>query len=328
MMRSNLITHHHTSKLIVVKPQSHHQNMESTSARSNSNNLVLELDTKRRSLEAEAQTITDELTHPIIDEHGNQSKPMGVDTPLVDEEGYPRSDIDIYRARDLRKRLSQIRYDHKTVMKQIEDQLINNFPPSSTTKVQDIDDDELKARKTPKPKPKFDKKTGKWVVCNWDGSIAGVENGHLRSFNNLDSDIDAHGDHNSINLSSHSSVDNDSLNNGNSHSVTNYLAQVNIGASSQLSTSSKPFAKINEIHESSPASKAGLHLNDIIVKIGPVNHDNHRDLQEVAVVVQRAFMNKQKVDFLIERESERISVTVTPGYWSGNGILGCRIVKI
>ena len=130
--------------------------MESTSTRST---LVLELDTKRRSLEAEAQAITDELTQPIVDEHGNRSRPMGLDTPLVDEEGYPRSDIDIYRARDLRKRLNQIRYDHKAVMKQIEDQLINNFAPSattSTTKIQDIDDDELKARKAPKPKPKFE----------------------------------------------------------------------------------------------------------------------------------------------------------------------------
>jgi hypothetical protein len=26
-----------------------------------------------------------------------------------------------------------------------------------------------------KPKPKFDKKTGKWVVMSWDGSVAGVE---------------------------------------------------------------------------------------------------------------------------------------------------------
>jgi hypothetical protein len=305
--------------------------MESSSTQFDSSNLALQLDSKRRSLEAEAQAITDELTQPIIDEHGNRSKPMGVDTPLVDEEGYPRSDIDIYRTRDLRKRLNQIRYDHKVVMKQIEDQLlISNVVSSSTThtQVRGIDDDELKARKAPKPKPKFDKKTGKWVVCNWDGSVAGVENGHLRSFNNLDSDIDEHVDCNTNNQSSHSAVDSESLDNGNSHSISNSLAQVNIGASSQLSTSSKPFAKINEIHEFSPAAKSGLKLNDIIVMIGPINYENHRDLQAVAEVVQRAFINNDTIDFLIERESEKVSVKVKPGYWSGNGILGCRIVKI
>ena len=46
--------------------------------------------------------------------------------------------------------------------------------------------EELAKRVAPKPKPKYDPKSGKWVVMNWDGSVAGVENGDNRSFENLD----------------------------------------------------------------------------------------------------------------------------------------------
>lgn len=74
------------------------------------------LDIQRKSLEMESEAIVSELTSRP--ESGGE--PMGIDTPLVDAEGYPRSDIDLYRARELRQRLSIIRNDHKDLMKQIE----------------------------------------------------------------------------------------------------------------------------------------------------------------------------------------------------------------
>jgi 26S proteasome non-ATPase regulatory subunit 9 len=45
---------------------------------------------------------------------------MGIDTPLVDSEGYPRGDIDVFRARTLRRRFIEIQNDHKAVMAKIE----------------------------------------------------------------------------------------------------------------------------------------------------------------------------------------------------------------
>ena len=54
----------------------------------------------------------------------------------------------------------------------------NNNGISMTTTAQD--EEEKKARLAPKPKPKFDPKSGKWVVKSWDGSVAGVENGEMR----------------------------------------------------------------------------------------------------------------------------------------------------
>jgi Nas2 N_terminal domain len=136
------------------------------------------LDVQRRSLEYESEGIVGELTtsdQPNV-------PPMGVDTPLVDHEGFPRSDIDVLRARTLRSRLVAIRTDHKTLMKQIEEQLAQlailtttsaSAPPGKQSK-----ENEVSARSAEKPKPKFDPLTGKWVVRNWDGSMY-VSSRHL-----------------------------------------------------------------------------------------------------------------------------------------------------
>jgi Nas2 N_terminal domain len=139
------------------------------------------LDVQRRSLEYESEAIVGELTSPSS-EHPN-APPMGVDTPLVDREGFPRADIDVLRARTLRSRLVAIRTDHKALMKQIEEQLAqlailttSSSPPgingsgSDDQKPMEIEN-EVSARSAEKPKPKFDPLTGKWVVRNWDGSM-------------------------------------------------------------------------------------------------------------------------------------------------------------
>lgn len=74
------------------------------------------LDVKRKALESEADAIHAELSSP-----GPEGQPpMGMDTPLVDQDGYPRADIDVYRARTLRGRFKEIQTDHKAIMKDIE----------------------------------------------------------------------------------------------------------------------------------------------------------------------------------------------------------------
>uniref|UniRef100_A0A1E1XBK7 26S proteasome non-ATPase regulatory subunit 9 n=1 Tax=Amblyomma aureolatum TaxID=187763 RepID=A0A1E1XBK7_9ACAR len=45
---------------------------------------------------------------------------VGMDEPLVDNEGYPRSDIDVYKVRHARHRIICLLNDHKAVMKDIE----------------------------------------------------------------------------------------------------------------------------------------------------------------------------------------------------------------
>ena len=74
---------------------------------------------EKDALEAEAEGITAELESPPA----SGGPPPGVKTKLVDDEGYPRADIDLWRVRTLRNRLACIQTDHKAVMKSIEELL-------------------------------------------------------------------------------------------------------------------------------------------------------------------------------------------------------------
>lgn len=50
-------------------------------------------------------------------------KHAGMDGPLVDVEGYPRSDIDVYQVRTARYNIICLQNDHKALMKEIEEAL-------------------------------------------------------------------------------------------------------------------------------------------------------------------------------------------------------------
>jgi Nas2 N_terminal domain len=82
--------------------------------------VLATLDVQRKAMENEADAIYLELTTPPED----GIEPMGVDTPLVDPEGYPRGDIDVYRARTLRSRFRILQTDHKETSQRIEALLV------------------------------------------------------------------------------------------------------------------------------------------------------------------------------------------------------------
>ncbi|XP_047237836.1 26S proteasome non-ATPase regulatory subunit 9 [Girardinichthys multiradiatus] len=48
---------------------------------------------------------------------------VGVEGPLVDAEGYPRADVNLYMIRDARHSISCLQNDHKAIMAQIEEAL-------------------------------------------------------------------------------------------------------------------------------------------------------------------------------------------------------------
>ena len=193
-------------------------------------NDLLSLSNQKQSLEAELSAIISELTAPVIltndtnttntnnnnDDSNNNgtntAPPMGIDTPLVDNEGYPRSDIDIYRARTLRKRYHEIITDCKDLDRRMERGLVEltslreasasadgatssngdgvpkqlqSMSVTNNKVIINNEAQEIQARKAPKPKPKYDPITKQWVVKSWDGSIAGVKDGEIRKFEDL-----------------------------------------------------------------------------------------------------------------------------------------------
>ncbi|XP_026124067.1 26S proteasome non-ATPase regulatory subunit 9 [Carassius auratus] len=52
-----------------------------------------------------------------------QTDGVGMDAPLVDEEGFPRADVDLYKVRTARHNISCLQNDHKAIMVEIEEAL-------------------------------------------------------------------------------------------------------------------------------------------------------------------------------------------------------------
>jgi len=132
---------------------------------------LIQLDENRRTLEIEAASIVASLTEGPI--------PMGVDLPLVDAEGYPRADIDVYLAKTLRGQLAKLRTDHAKIMQAVEKGLTNK----------EGGDEELRERLATKPKPKYDNVHNAWVVRNWDGTCSGIPGGNAVKFEDIGNDL-------------------------------------------------------------------------------------------------------------------------------------------
>jgi hypothetical protein len=162
----------------------------------------------------------------------------------------------------------------------------------------------MEARKKPKPKPKFDPNSGKWVVQNWDGTVAGVENGHLKSFDKIGGKEDEEINHTS--------------------EVINRLG----GKSANLLHADlPPFAKIENVMMGSPAEEAGFKMDDLIVKFGTIDFSNNRQLRALGEIVTNTSSDGEGIIVNIARvidDAERtLTLKLKPKEWSGRGLVGC-----
>jgi 26S proteasome regulatory subunit N4 len=162
--------------------------------------------------------------------------------------------------------------------------------------------------------PKFDPKSGKWVVKNWDGTVAGVENGEKRSFDDL----------------------NDGNNDGNDETGCEQSAQATSLEPMEMdmntiSANTTPFAKIDGVSPLSPAHEAGLKEGDLIVEFGPtINHTNHDHLRALMPIVATAADTQQAIQIALLRKDDTktsfMRLRLVPKPWPGRGLIGCHIV--
>ena len=75
-----------------------------------------QMQAQREALEIEADAIASELNSA----GPNGEPPAGIKNLLVDSEGFPRGDIDLFNVRNKRQRLAVINTDHKALMSEIE----------------------------------------------------------------------------------------------------------------------------------------------------------------------------------------------------------------
>lgn len=276
------------------------------------------LHVQRQALESEAEAIISELTTPPAPD----VKPAGIDDPLVDREGYPRGDIDVYRVRTLRGRLSEIKTDRQSILNESE-RLLHQLAMLQNPSKAAAEQAEAAARVAPKPKPKYDPATGKWVVRNWDGTLSGsgASNDEGRSYDSLAAA-------NEQSLSTAAPADQASL---------DAAAPASSVSLNESYRSVRPFARVNSVAENSPASLAGLRADDLLLRFGTAQIDGstHEDSDSVMAFVGQTvpqlaaqgssvLVVVRRSDSLVEPNT--LELTLTPRPWARRGLLGCHIV--
>ena len=298
------------------------------------------LGVQRAAIESEAEAIVSELTTPGQNDNGAVVPPMGIDTPLVDHEGYPRNDIDVYRARSLRGRLSILRNDYKSITKELDTKL-QQLALLQNPKKAEEEKRERDKRIQKKPKPKYDPVSGKWVVQNWDGSISGVPQGEGRSFSDVGS-----GSGTSIDGSRNNEDPDSTSTRPNRESSIDGADFVSSHTSTM--TAMIPFARVDEVTPLSPAAEAGLQVGDYIVQFGSIELSSttttsQQALQEMGALVPQVAGEGGSLALVVLRQQQdtrigdeeatssprtTVSLTLRPHPWQGRGLLGCHVVPL
>lgn len=174
-------------------------------------------------------------------------KGVGMDEPLVDCEGYPRADVDLYQVRTARHNIVCLQNDHKALMKQVEEALHQLHAHDKEKQARDLAEAHREALSR---RPGQDESQGPLQA----------------------------------------------------------------------------FARVNSISAGSPASFAGLQVDDEIVEFGSVNAQNFQSLQNVSSVVQHS--QGRPLNVTVIRRGERQQLRLVPTRWAGKGLLGCNIVPL
>ncbi|CAF3491424.1 unnamed protein product [Rotaria sp. Silwood1] len=90
----------------------------------------------------------------------------------------------------------------------------------------------------------------------------------------------------------------------------------------------EPFLRVDIVSTQSPAEIAGLHVGDLICRIGTIRKDNFRTIQDVASLVNNS--ENRSITLLVQRANtkEQQTLTLIPKKWSGNGLLGCKLTPL
>ena len=203
--------------------------------------------------------------------------------------------------------------------------------------------------------------TGKWVVKNWDGTVAGVTGGDRLSFEDLSRN--RHDTNNKSTAAAPSKPGNNSSSSNNSSSNNNQSSNESSIGNRSLPEGDdptgppqqrRPFARVDGIAKESPAEDAGMKVGDRVTLFGSLDADNNDRLRALAKLVpevagQRGTIrlvvlrrrgageddggdddddksSNNKNEYGDETKWERLALSLRPRPFAGRGLLGCHIV--
>ncbi|KAH9613448.1 hypothetical protein KSS87_016633 [Heliosperma pusillum] len=234
---------------------------------------------ERSLIETEINNVIQRLCHPAG---------PGLSGNLVDFEGFPRTDIDIPTVCADRRRLSELKNDHRDITEKINHNI------------------QLLHAAKPRPKPSVTSTSGEQIFSmpqnQSEITTSGDDINHYEKTKNC------------MAIDSQSSMSNGTSSTSSDHVYlgSNRTAETDVIAYI-------PFALVDEIAESSPAAEDGLQLGDQIVKFGSVESGENM-LAMIAQEVQRS--QGTPISVSVMRHGAFSSLSVTPRTWQGRGLLG------
>ena len=168
---------------------------------------------------------------------------------------------------------------------------------------------------------------------NWDGTIAGIPGGELRSFSELDQLSGMTGDTELGQDDGFNSLGSSLVNSARSASTAdNEPRPPAVVLPQSRSVLNPPFARIDAIASGSPAEHAGLKEEDLIVSFGPIHAQDNNHLKAIAELVPEVANENRSIEIVVlrrrieENEWESLTLKISPRPWSGRGLLGFHLV--
>lgn len=217
--------------------------------------------------------------------------------PLVDSEGFPRSDMDVHAIRDARSQLSHLQTDHQQCMKEIEKMMLAVHAEAKAAKLA-ANPNAIQSVPLVKKHP---------VPTNSTQSIEEqIRATHIAS-----------------QQASTSSAESSTL----SSTPSSYSTAPSIAAPSPSTTSDSslpsliPFYRVASVSPDSPAEIAGLRVDDLVLQFGSVNKSNVSPSSMANVVASSI---GRAITVIVDRapNNKRVALRLIPQQWGGRGMLG------
>ena len=251
--------------------------------------LIQEAERAKASLEAEAEAIAVELDAPVAE---TGAPGPGLKGPLVDAEGYPRADVDLYRVRTLRGRHATIRTDHKA-RRSASAKRSRGDAAAAASWI-------LRTSRGAPPRPRAGILRDERAVCAQD-LMKKIEALLPLALAPTADDEDA------------------TMADGPWAAATIPASEPATPTPPEAPPAGAPFCGVVEVRGGSPAAAAGLRVGDRVVKFG--------DATALSDVKRFVLSNVgEPFGVWVRRDSGLLRVALTPQAWAGEGLLGCRLV--